>query len=160
MPINPVVAIGFSFFEDSGGPCARRPLQFHPAIGGVVRRIPDVAQQAAPLEDCAFDIPGAYGLGQKPVGTGSMFHDASNHLRGPGAVVTRDAKPEVSFEIGISECFLAAQGKAAQFPAVLRTEPRAAPEVSNIEEEVIDRISWIFDCGGDGESLTVLEERE
>jgi hypothetical protein len=119
-----------------------------------------MAQQAAPLEDCALDIPGSYGFRQKPVWTDSMFHDASDHLRGPGAVVTRDAKPEIPFKIGVTERLLAAQGKAAQFSAFLCAEPWAAPEISHIKEEVIDRIICIFDCRSDGESLAVLEERE
>lgn len=89
-----------------------------------------------------------------------MFNNASDHLRSPRAVVARDAKPEIPVEIRISKRSLAAQGKAAQFPTFLRAEPRAPPEVSQIKEEVTDRISWVFDCGGYGESFAMLEERE
>ena len=119
-----------------------------------------MAQQAAPLEDCALDIPGSYGFRQKPVWTDSMLHDASDHLRSSRAVVARDAESEVPLEICIAERSLAAQGKAAQFPALLGAEPRAAPEVSHIKEEVIDGVIWIFDCCGYGEALAVLKERE
>jgi ribose/xylose/arabinose/galactoside ABC-type transport system permease subunit len=42
--------------------------------------------------------------------------------------------------------------------AVLFPEPRAAPEVGNVKNQILNRILWIFECGRDGQSFTMLEE--
>jgi hypothetical protein len=87
-----------------------------------------------------------------------MLNDATDGFTRPRSVGGWDSKLEIAMVVGVAEGALANQAKSPRSLAVLLRKAGAAAQISQIENEVLDRISGILKGRGDGKPLPVLEE--
>ncbi|MEY2598767.1 MAG: hypothetical protein RLZZ142_1026 [Verrucomicrobiota bacterium] len=135
-------------------------LKEAPAFPGVVRAVGDVSQEAAPFEQGAFEVAHAEGFAEELLFAASEFDDAADGLGGSGAVIVGETEAEVSLEVRVAEGALAGEGEATEVACVFFGEAGAAAQVGDVEDEFVERVGGVFEGGGDGESLAVLEEGE
>ncbi len=126
----------------------------------MLRRPDDVTQKAAPLHEGAFNVALAERFGEQAGPRSGVFDDRVDHFAGARAIVQWDPHVEVTGQVG---AFVDTLAEGAEAPAVARIVPGktwAGAEVRKIEDEFIDGIIFVLECGGDGQPFTVMKETE
>ena len=129
-----------------------------PAIPIEIWRADDVSQETAPFHQRAFDVSGTKRVVGQFVTRARIRHDFANDFGRAGAVLHRHAHLQITGMIGTAVNALA---KDAQMPAqrsILAGKARTGTNVGEIKNEIVDRISFVFERGGDGETFAGVEK--
>ena len=139
---------------------SRSRFQFAPAIPGEVWRIHDVPQETAPFHQRALDVARAQRIAREPVARPGIGRDFADYFRRARAVMRRCAHFEITRMIGPIINALAKNAEPSAHGASSPAKPRAAADVREIENEIVDRVGFVFKRGGNRETFAGLEERE
>src|SRR5450755_3935905 len=115
-------------------------------------------EKAAPFHEPALDIAGAERFVRHSVTsrwTGDQFAD---DFRRTGAVMSGHSHFQVARMIGATINPLAENTEPASERRIFSGKTRTRPYVRQIEHELVDRISFIFERSSDGQAFAGLEE--
>ncbi len=147
---------GFGFVEDG----AAAVLELLPAGPLEVWGVGDLAEEATPFDDDSVDIAFTEQRGDPAGFMGGVVVDIGDDLFGSGSVFGGDAIFEVTGDGGEFIAFVAGEGEATGPAVFVTTEAEAGVEVSEVVDEVVEVIGFVFEACGDGESVALVEEAD
>lgn len=155
--VEKVARAGGVLSEDVGAGGLEK-LPAGPGMGG---SMDDVADEAEPLDVNSGNISfGDRGVGAILTDDALVLKEGADDLGGGFAVVGGQSAFEVAL-VGNETVGLSTAGGEALTAAIsgdLKTD--AGAEIGEVNDELIERVGFVLQCGGDGEAFAVLEEAE
>lgn len=155
--VEKVAGAGGVLSEDVGAGGLEK-LPAGPRMGGGVD---DVANEAEPLDVNAGNIAfGDRSLGAILADDALVLEEGADDLGGGLSVVGGQSALKIAL-VGNETVGFSTTGSEALTAAVsrdLKTDTGA--EIGQVNDELIERVGFVLQCGGDGEALAVLEEAE
>src|SRR4051812_26418608 len=138
----------------------REFLQGPPAFPREIGRADDVSKETAPFHHGPLDVAVAKRFIGEPI-TSSRIHDElANYFRRARSVLDRHAHFEIAGMIGAAVGLLAKNPKPATHGRVFAGKTRTRADIAEIEDKIVDRISFILESRGDGEPFAGMEKRK
>src|SRR5437763_14589002 len=117
-------------------------------------------QKAAPFHQRAFDIAVPERFVGESVTRRPIRDELADHLRSARAILHRHAHFQVAGVIGASINLLAENAEPSAEGRVFAGETRAGANIGQIKNEIVDRIAFVLEAGGNREPLARMKERK
>jgi hypothetical protein len=147
---------GFGFVENRFG----EGLQFVPAGPRERGGVRDLAEKAAPLDDDAINIAAAEEVGDPEVFVQRIFVDGRDDLFRARAVFRRHTVFQISGNGLLAENPMRRDGEASAPAVFLAAKTKAGVEVGEVVNHFIERITGVFESGGNGEAIALRKKAD
>ena len=115
-------------------------------------------QKTAPFHQHPLDVAVPKRFVGEPVTSRRIGNQLANHLRRAGTVLHRDAHFQIAGMIGPTVNLLTENAEPSAERCIFTGKARAGPNVGQIENEIVDRIAFVLEAGGDRETFAGVKE--